>query len=215
MIVQLGIQDHDTSTLERHGVERVVVHRRFGANHKETNMHRRRFLTMAATAPLTVALAAQAQAYPTRPVHLIVPFAPGGPTDSFARLYADALGKQLGQTVVVENKAGASGTIGALEVKNSPPDGYKLLFGTASTQSLYNLIEANPRYDALADFDYVAVLGGAPLAIAVSTAVPGSLKDIVAAAKKDPGKFNYGSPGTGTLLQVSVEQFKQCSIPRR
>jgi tripartite-type tricarboxylate transporter receptor subunit TctC len=143
-----------------------------------------------------------------------VPFPPGGPTDSFARMYAAALGKQLGQTVIVDNKAGASGAIGSLEVKNSPADGYTLLFGTASTHALYNLIETKPRYDAAKDFDYVAVLGGAPVAFAVSMTLPESLKAVIEATQKPASKFNYGSPGTGTLLHVATERLLQISGAR-
>jgi tripartite-type tricarboxylate transporter receptor subunit TctC len=172
-------------------------------------MQRRHFIQAAGATTLLTWLPAQAQAFPTRPVRMIVPFAPGGPTDSFARLYALAMSKQLGQNVVVENKAGASGAIGSLDVKNSPADGYTLLFGTASTHALYNLIEPSPRYSATDDFDYVGVLGGAPVALAVSTAMPGTLKEVVALAKQQPGKLNYGSPGTGTLLHVATERFKQ------
>ena len=172
-------------------------------------MQRRHFIQAAGASTLITWLPAQAQAYPSRTVRMVVPFAPGGPTDSFARLYADALGKQLGQTVVVENKAGASGAIGSLDVKNSPGDGYTLLFATASTHALYNLIEPSPRYSAADDFDYVGVLGGAPVALAVKPGMPKTLKGVVAAAKGKPGRVNYGSPGTGTLLHVATERFKQ------
>ena len=124
-------------------------------------MQRRYFLSATGAVTLATAMPARAQTYPSRLIRMVVPFAPGGPTDSFARLYADALGKLLGQTVVVENKAGASGVIGSLDVKNSAADGYTLLFATASTHALYNLIESKPRYDATEDFDYIGVLGGA------------------------------------------------------
>ncbi len=177
-------------------------------------MQRRHFLHAGGAATLLGAIPAWAQTYPSRVIRLIVPFAPGGPTDSFSRLYAEALGKQLGQTVVVDNKAGASGAIGSLEAKNSAPDGYTLLFGTASTHALYNLIESKPRYDAGADFDYVASLGGAPVAFAVSTAMPGTLKGLIDAAKANPGKYNYGSPGTGTLLHVATERLLQITGAR-
>ena len=163
---------------------------------------------LAATA-CGLAMPLRAQAYPSRPVRLVVPFPPGGPTDSFARLYADALGKQLGQTVVVENKAGASGALGTLDVKRSAADGYSLLFGTASTHLLYNLIQPKPQYDALADFAFVAVLGGAPVVFAVSPQMPRTLKSVIIAAKLNPGKYNYGSPGNGTLLHVAAERLKQ------
>ena len=172
-------------------------------------MQRRLFVLATLAASLLAALPAQAQTYPTRTIRMVVPFAPGGPTDAFARLYADSLGKQLGQTVVVENKAGASGVIGSLDVKNSPADGYTLLFATASTHALYNLIETEPRYDAAKDFDYIAVLGGAPVAFAVNPSLPKTLAPIVIASKASPGKYNYGSPGTGTLLHVATERLLQ------
>ena len=172
-------------------------------------MQRRHMLQTLGAASIAAALPAFGQTYPSRPLRLVVPFPPGGPTDAFARLYAEAMSKHIGQSVVVDNKAGASGAIGSLEVRNSAPDGQTLLFGTASTHTLYNLVEPQPRYDAAADFDYVAVLGGAPAAFAVSTAMPGTIKGLVAAAKQNPDKFNYGSPGTGTLLHVAAERLKQ------
>ena len=172
-------------------------------------MQRRYFLSATGALTLATAMPARAQTYPSRLIRMVVPFAPGGPTDSFARLYADALGKLLGQTVVVENKAGASGVIGSLDVKNSAADGYTLLFATASTHALYNLIESKPRYDATEDFDYIGVLGGAPVAFAVAPTMPKTLKSVVIAAKANPGKYNYGSPGTGTLLHVATERLKQ------
>lgn len=173
-------------------------------------MHRRPFVqaALAATAWGMVA-PLRAQAYPTRPLRLVVPFPPGGPTDSFARLYAEALGKQLGQTVVVENKAGAGGALGTLEVKRSAADGYTLLFGTASTHALYNLIQTKPQYDAQADFAFISVLGGAPVVFAVTPQMPRTLKSVIIAAKVNPGKYNYGSPGNGTLLHVATERLKQ------
>lgn len=172
-------------------------------------MHRRYFLQASSAATLACALPAHAQAWPARTLRLVVPFPPGGPVDSFARFYAEALGKQLGQTVIVENKGGASGALGSLDVKNSPADGYTLLFATASTHALYNLTEAKPRYSAADDFEYIGVLGGAPVAFAVGPSMPKTLKSLVIAAKHNPGKYNYGSPGTGTLMHVAVERFKQ------
>jgi tripartite-type tricarboxylate transporter receptor subunit TctC len=159
--------------------------------------------TLATVAP------AFAQAWPNRPVRLMVPFPPGGPTDSFARMYADALSRPLGQSEVVDNKSGAGGTVGAVEVKNAAPDGYTLLFGTASTPALYNLIQNKPQFDALTDFEYVAVLGGAPVVFVVSTTMPRTLKNVVIATKHSPGKSNYGSLGNGTLLHVSAERLKK------
>jgi tripartite-type tricarboxylate transporter receptor subunit TctC len=146
-----------------------------------------------------------------RPLRLVVPFAGGGPTDSFARLYAAGMSQVLGQTVVVENKAGAGGALGAVEVRRSAADGYTLLFGTASTHALYNLIQPKPQFDSIEDFAYVGVLGGAPAAFAVSPKVPGNLKALAEASKLNSGKFNYGSPGSGTLLHVAAERLKSMS----
>ena len=161
--------------------------------------------------PLFGALPAHAQAFPARPLRLVVPFASGGPTDSFARLYAAGMSQVLGQTVVVENKAGAGGALGAMEVRRSVADGYTLLFGTASTHALYNLIQPKPQFDSIEDFAYVGVLGGAPAAFAVSPKVPGNLKALAEASKLNSGKFNYGSPGSGTLLHVAAERLKSMS----
>ncbi len=174
-------------------------------------MQRRHLIQALGACAALSAAASYAQAWPGRPVRLVVPFPPGGPTDSFARLYADALSRQLGQTVVVENKSGAGGAVGAMEVKRSAADGYTLLFGTASTHALYNLLESKPQYDALQDFDYVAVLGGAPVVFVVTPSMPRTLKTVVIAAKHSPGKYNYGSPGNGTLLHVAAERMKQAT----
>jgi tripartite-type tricarboxylate transporter receptor subunit TctC len=118
------------------------------------------------------------------------------------------LSQVLGQTVVVENKAGAGGALGAMEVRRSTADGYTLLFGTASTHALYNLIQPKPQFDSVDDFAYVGVLGGAPAAFAVSPKMPSHLKGLAEAARLNPGKFNYGSPGSGTLLHVAAERLK-------
>lgn len=176
-------------------------------------MQRRQFLKTGPAATLGALVASpwavHAQAWPTRALRLVVPFPAGGPTDSFARLYAAALAQQLGQPVVVENKAGASGALGTLEVKRSAADGHTLLFGTASTHALYNLIQSKPQYEALDDFATVGVLGGAPVVFAVTPGMPSSLKTIAIAAKMNPGKYNYGSPGNGTLLHVAAERLMQ------
>lgn len=176
-------------------------------------MQRRQFLQATTGTTLTGLLGASplalAQAWPARPIRLVVPFPAGGPTDSFARLYAQGLSQQLGQQVVVDNKAGAGGAIGSMEVKRAPADGYTLLFGTASTHALYNLIQPAPQYDALEDFSFVAVLGGAPVVFVVNNSMPRTLKTVVIASKASPGKYNYGSPGAGTLLHVATERLKQ------
>ena len=146
--------------------------------------------------------------YPIKPIRLVVPFPAGGPTDQFARLYAQSLGAQLGVAVVVDNKSGASGAIGSLEVKNSNPDGYTLLFGTASTHVLYSLINPKPQYDSIKDFTEIAVVGDAPIVFAVRPTTIGNFKDLLEYAKINPGKLQYGSAGEGTYLHIVGERLK-------
>lgn len=152
--------------------------------------------------------AQQSNNYPVKPIRLVVPFPAGGPTDQFARQYAQALSNQLGKPVVVDNKSGASGAIGSLEVKNSTPDGYTLLFGTASTHVLYNLINTKAQYDSIKDFTEIAVVGDAPIVFAVSPATKGGFKELVEYARINPGKLQYGSAGEGTYLHIVGERLK-------
>ena len=152
--------------------------------------------------------AALQPAYPVKPIRLVVPFPAGGPTDQFARQYAQALSIQLGKPVVVDNKSGASGAIGSLEVKNSAPDGYTLLFGTASTHVLYSLINSKPQYDPIKDFTQIAVVGDAPIVFAVSPGTKGSFKELIEYARINPGKLQYGSAGEGTYLHIVGERLK-------
>ena len=152
--------------------------------------------------------AALQPAYPVKPIRLVVPFPAGGPTDQFARQYAQALSVQLGKPVVVDNKSGASGAIGSLEVKNSAPDGYTLLFGTASTHVLYGLINPKPQYDSIKDFTEIAVVGDAPIVFAVSPGTKGGFKEFIEYARINPGKLQYGSAGEGTYLHIVGERLK-------
>jgi len=152
--------------------------------------------------------AALQPAYPVKPIRLVVPFPAGGPTDQFARQYAQALSVQLGKPVVVDNKSGASGAIGSLEVKNSAPDGYTLLFGTASTHVLYGLINPKPQYDSIKDFTEIAVVGDAPIVFAVSSGTKGGFKEFIEYARINPGKLQYGSAGEGTYLHIVGERLK-------
>ena len=126
----------------------------------------------------------------------------------FARQYAARMSELLGQQMVVENKAGAAGAIGSAEVARAPADGYTLLFGTASTHGLYNLLSKAPKYDSLKDFSPIAIVGSAPAVIVVHPSQPADLKALVAAVKANPGKLQYGSPGTGTFLHLTGEMFK-------
>ncbi len=160
-------------------------------------------------APLLAAPALAQAPYPARPLRIIVPFPPGGPTDVHGRLYAERLARALGQPVVVENRAGAAGAIGAVEVARARPDGYTLLLGTASTQALHMLVAEPPQYDTLRDFATVAVLGGGPLAWLAHPAQPATLAAFFEKARGAEPPLSYGSPGTGTILHLSTELMKQ------
>jgi tripartite-type tricarboxylate transporter receptor subunit TctC len=156
-----------------------------------------------------ISLAAHAQSFPSKPLRLVVPFPPGGPTDLFARQYGQRLATVLGQGVVIDNKAGASGAIGSVEVMRAPPDGYTLLFGTASTHALYNLINPKPQYDSLRDFAPVAIVGGAAIVFIAHPSLPATLKEVIAQARSNPGKLRYASPGSGTMMHIAAERLKR------
>ena len=175
-------------------------------------MHRRHILQLGllgTTLSMTTVSARAQAAFPSRPLRLVVPFPPGGPTDIFARQYAIRLAGVLGQAVIVDNKSGASGAIGSMAVKNADPDGLVLLFGTASTHGLYNLITSQPQYDSLQDFTHIAIVGGAPAAFGVGPDGPQTLKGVVEMARANPGRVQYGSPGEGTYLHLVGERFKR------
>jgi tripartite-type tricarboxylate transporter receptor subunit TctC len=167
-----------------------------------------RVLAMAAMSA-TVVAPVGAQTYPAKPVRLVVPFPPGGATDVFARQYATRMGAALGQPMVIDNRSGAGGAIGAVEVKKSDPDGYTLLFGSASNLGLYNLMSTTPLYDALKDFVHVASLGGVPIVFAVNASLPQTLKGVVDLARARPGSIQYASPGQGTYLHLAAERLKK------
>ena len=150
---------------------------------------------------------AQAQGYPEKPVKLLVPFPAGGPTDVLARVVADKLGAQLKQAVVVENKPGAGGSIGADLVAKSPPDGYTLLLATSSTHSVGPHLSKLP-YDAERDFTPVMWLGDAARVLVVSPKLGvTNLKDFIALARKNPGKLNYASSGMGGVVHLATQHF--------
>jgi tripartite-type tricarboxylate transporter receptor subunit TctC len=146
-------------------------------------------------------------AYPSKAIRLIVPFPPGGPTDIFARNYGNGLSKVLNQPVIIDNRAGAGGAIGTIEVKRAAPDGYTLLFATASSLALYNLMSTKPQYDSLKDFATIAVVGGSAVIIMANKSAPQTLKALVDMARAEPGRLRYGSPGQGTYLHLSMERF--------
>lgn len=164
--------------------------------------------TVLVAAALALPLAAAAQAYPSKTIRLIVPFGPGGTTDIVARLLADKMGPILGQMVVVENKAGAGGTIGIDAVAKAPADGYTLGMATVSTHGANPAVYAKLPYDAVKDFQPITNVMSVPSVFVVNPAVPAkTMKEFIALAKAKPGKYTFASPGNGSLGHVNIEQF--------
>ena len=151
----------------------------------------------------------RAAEYPTRPIKLIVPYAAGGPTDVLGRMVGDYLGRDLKQTVVVENKAGAQGAIGAEAAARSEPDGYTLFFTAASLFVLNPLLYKKLPYDPDRDFRMLEVITDIPMIMEVHPSVPAkTVAEFVAYAKANPGKLNFGSAGTGGTTHLAGEMFK-------
>jgi len=165
---------------------------------------------------LTAALAClpavgAAQAYPSKPVRIVVPFAPGGSTDAIARLVAAKLTEQLGQNVLVENKAGANSMIGTGEVAKSAPDGHTLLVVTPSL-TINPMVVAKMPYDASKELVPVTLISRTPYLVGVSNEVPAAnLRELVAYAKANPGKLSYASGGNGTGAHLTTESFKMAA----
>jgi tripartite-type tricarboxylate transporter receptor subunit TctC len=152
---------------------------------------------------------ATAQAFPSKPVRLIVPFAPGGTTDLLARVIAEPLGQALGQTVIVENKAGAGGSLGAAEVAKAPPDGHVLLMSSVSTMATNPAINPSIAYDPVKDFVHVINVAATPNVIAVHPSFPArDYKAFTAALRARPGAFSYGSAGNGSVGHLLAELYK-------
>ena len=148
---------------------------------------------------------AAAQAFPSKPLRMIVPFPPGGVTDVNARTLADKLALELGQPVVVENRAGASGAIGAEAGARAPADGYTLTMGNISTLAINTVTFAKLAYDPLRDFAPVSLVAVQPLVVAVHPSVPAqTLQELVALARSQPGKLNYGTAGSSVYLAVEA-----------
>jgi tripartite-type tricarboxylate transporter receptor subunit TctC len=163
-------------------------------------MHR---LCWALAALCLASSAAQAQTYPNKPIRLVVGFAPGGNTDTVARVVGQKLGERLGQQVIIENKAGAGGTIGTAEVARAAPDGYTLTMGTTTTHAIAVAAYAKLPYDPVADFEPIALVANAPYLLVVNSSLPAKdLKEFIALVKSQPGKLNYGSAGQATTTHL-------------
>lgn len=153
--------------------------------------------------------AAWAQPYPQKPIRMIVPFPAGGATDILARALSQKLGEKIGQTVIVDNRPGAGGTIGADAAAKSPADGYTLLLATSSTHSIGPAINPKIPYNAEADFTPIAYVASSPNIVLVPNASPSkTMRELIDHARKNPGRLNYASSGNGTIVHLTTEYFK-------
>jgi tripartite-type tricarboxylate transporter receptor subunit TctC len=167
-----------------------------------------RCLLAAVALSVSLCVPAHAQDWPTRPITMVVPFAPGGVYDTMGRVYAAALSDILGQQVVVENVPGAGSLTGATRVSRADPDGYQMLLGGESPNAQVQLMHQAPPYDAATDFAPVALVAQQPLILTTRPGIPaGSLSDFVAYAKANQVKMQYGSPGTGTGSHLACALF--------
>ena len=162
--------------------------------------------------PMGFATSAIAQAFPSKPIKIIVGFPPGGPLDTHARVLVDQLQKHLGQSVIIDYKAGAGGSIGADMVAKSPADGYTLLMANTGTMVINQFVYPKNPYDTLRDFTPIARTAQQPLALIVNNEVPAkTLPEFIALAKKSPGKLNSGSAGNGGISHLVPEMFKDAA----
>ena len=172
----------------------------------------KRFSLAAAIACVVAVLAApaaSAQSWPSRPLKVIVPFAAGGATDTIGRFMADRLSREIGQPVVVENRAGANGSIGSELVARAEPDGYTLLAVTAGTHAINKSLYKNLPYDPVKDFTHVGFFGTSPNVVVVHPALPAkNIRELIDYAKKNPGRISFGSAGSGSTLHLAGELFK-------
>lgn len=167
------------------------------------------FATMAALAVAAVPMTSAAQAYPTKPIRLVVAFPAGGSTDIIARLVAQRLGEKLGQQVIVDNRGGAGGTIGTEIAARAAPDGHTLTMGTTSTHVIAPAAYAKVSYDPVKDFSPITLVASTPYLLVLHPGVKANnLKEFVALAKSQPGKMNFASAGTGSTTQLAMEMLK-------
>ncbi len=168
-----------------------------------------RLLRGAIAAAVLGAGLAHGAGFPEKPVTLVVPYPPGGATDTVARIMAKGLAARLGQTVIVDNKAGAGTVIGAGAVANAPPDGYTLLISSNTTFTINPALKAKLPYDPLKSFESIGLLGSSPLVLLAHPSLPAnSVAELVALAKAQPGKLSFASFGAGTTSHFAGEMFK-------
>jgi tripartite-type tricarboxylate transporter receptor subunit TctC len=181
-------------------------------------LHRRRFTQASLFTAMVLLVGAShaQQAWPSKPVRIVVPFAPGGTTDILARAIAPELTRALGQTFFVENKAGAGGNLGADIVAKSPSDGYTLLMGTVGTHGINRALYNKLPFDPIKDFAPITVVAGVPNVMVMNAEIAksrniNSVADFIAYAKANPGKLNMASSGNGTSIHLAGELFKSMS----
>ena len=168
-----------------------------------------RLALLVATAIAVVPVAANAQSFPAKPVKLVIPFPPGGSLDNVGRLLAQKIGDAWGQPIIVENRPGAGGNVGADAVAKSPADGYTVVMGALSTHAVNPSLYAKMPYDAVKDFAPISNVAITPNVLVVNAALPvNSLKDLIAYAKANPGKVNFGSGSNGSAGHLAGELFK-------
>jgi tripartite-type tricarboxylate transporter receptor subunit TctC len=155
---------------------------------------------------------AQAQNYPTHPITLVIPFAPGGSTSIVGRGIADKMSELLGEKVIVDNRPGAGGTVGTKAVAKSDPDGYTLVLGYTGTLAIGPSLYKNPGYDPRKDFAPIGMIGNAPNSLVVNPSFPAkTVAELIAYAKANPGKVNFGSAGAGTASHITGEYFARAA----
>lgn len=179
------------------------------STHWRTAARAGRWTSVAAAATLALSAAASAQAWPARPITLIVPFPPGGTTDIFARTIAQHMRPALGESIVVENKPGAAGNLGVAAAARAQPDGYTIVLGSVGTQTVNQFLYGNIGFNPATDLVPLGMIASTPNVMAVAAGSPWrNLHDVMKAVKKDPGKYSYASPGIGSSVHLTGAYFE-------